>query len=139
MTALKEKLKDTSLFRRIYIIDLLFCNIAFLQIPAYILLVFLFVWGVRLLVLNQLKNNTFFKLRFGLWIGAFLGVTLISILFNYSVTLFYSVLMFLHILICFFVFYGMHTEPDFNFRDELYFIARLIVYVTTIEIGRAHV
>lgn len=132
MTALKEKLKDTSLFRRIYIIDLLFCNIAFLQIPAYILLVFLFVWGVRLLVLNQLKNNTFFKLRFGLWIGAFLGVTLISILFNYSVTLFYSVLMFLHILICFFVFYGMHTEPDFNFRDELYFIARLIVYVTTI-------
>ncbi len=132
MTALKEKLKDTSLFRRIYIIDLLFCNIAFLQIPAYILLVFLFVLGVRLLVLNQLKNNTFFKLRFGLWIGAFLGVTLISILFNYSVTLFYSVLMFLHILICFFVFYGMHTEPDFNFRDELYFIARLIVYVTTI-------
>lgn len=132
MTAFKKKLRDASLFRKIYIIDLFFCNIAFLQIPAYVLLVFLFIWGLRLVWYNQIKNNTFFKLRFGLWIGAFIGVTLFSILFNYSVTLFYSVLMLLHIFICFFIFYGMHTEPDFDFREELYFIARFIVYITTI-------
>ncbi len=132
MTAFKEKLRDSSLFRKVYIINLFFCNIAFLQIPAYVLLVFLFIWGLRLVWYNQIKNNTFFKLRFGLWIGAFIGVTLFSMLFNYSVTLFYSVLMLLHIFICFFIFYGMHTEPDFDFREELYFIARFIVYITTI-------
>ncbi len=132
MTAFKERLEDSSLFRKIYIIDLFFCNIAFLQIPAYALLVFLFIWGLRLVWCNQKKNNTFFKLRFGIWIWAFLGVTLFSILLNYSVTLFYSILMLLHIFICFSIFYGMHTEPDFNFREELYSVSRFIVYITTI-------
>lgn len=132
MTALKNGLKNSSLFRKIYIIDLFFCNIAFLQIPAYVLLFFLFFWGVYLVVFNQRKNNTFFKLRFGLWIGAFLICTLLSILINFSVTILYSFIMFLHVLICFFVFYGMHTEPDFDFKDELYSIARFIVCISTI-------
>ncbi len=132
MIALKEKLKDTSLFRKIYIITLFFCNISFLQIPAYALLVFLFIWGVKLVVDNQRKNNTLFKLRFGLWIGAFLLCSLISLLLNFSITIVFSIVMLLHVLICFIVFYGMHTEPDFNFREELYSISRIIVYITTI-------
>lgn len=132
MIAVKEKLKDSSLFRKLYIADLFFCNIAFLQIPAYVLLVFLFVWGVGLVIYNQRVNNTFFKLRFGLWIGAFLIFSFLSIIINFSATILYSLIMLLHVLVCFFVFYGMHTEPDFDFRNELYSIARFIVYVTTI-------
>lgn len=132
MMAVKEKLKDSSLFRKLYIADLFFCNIAFLQIPAYVLLVFLFIWGVGLVIYNQRVNNTFFKLRFGLWIGAFLIFSLLSIIINFSATILYSLIMLLHILVCFFVFYGMHTEPDFDFRSELYSIARFIVYVTTV-------
>lgn len=132
MIALKEKLKDTSLFRKIYIADLFFCNIAFIQIPAYVLLVFLFLWGAGLAIYNQKVNKTFFKLRFGLWVGAFLAVSFLSILLNFSVTIFYSLIMFMHVVICFFVFYGMHTEPDFDFRTELYSVARFIVYITTV-------
>lgn len=132
MIAVKEKLKDSSLFRKLYIADLFFCNIAFLQISAYVLLVFLFVWGVGLAIHNQRINNTFFKLRFGLWIGAFLIFSFLSIIINFSATILYSLIMLLHVLVCFFVFYGMHTEPDFDFRNELYSIARFIVYVTTI-------
>ena len=118
MTDFKQKLRrffsDSSLFRRIYIIDLFFTNIAFLQIPAYVLLVFLFIWGVCLVVYNQRRNNTFFKLRFGIWIGAFLAVTVFSILLNFSQTILYSLVMLLHSVMCFFLFYGMHTEPDFD-------------------------
>lgn len=132
MIAVKEKLKDSSLFRKLYIADLFFCNIAFLQIPAYFLLVFLFVWGVGLVIYNQRVNNTFFKLRFGLWVGAFLVFSLLSIIINFSATILYSLIMFIHVLVCFFVFYGMHTEPNFDFRSELYSMARFIVYVTTV-------
>lgn len=132
MIAFKEKLMDSSLFRKIYIINLFFCNISFLQIPAYVLLVFLFIWGVKLVSNNQRQNNTFFKLRFGLWIGAFLICSLISILINFSITILFSIVMLMHVLICFFIFYGMHTEPDFNFREELYSVSRMIVYITTI-------
>ncbi len=132
MAGFKEMLKDTSKFRIIYVMDLFFCNIAFLQIPAYVLLVFLFGWGARLVVFNQKRYNTFFRMRFGLWVGAFLIMSLISILLNFSVTIFYSVIMLIHVFICFFIFYGMHTEPNFNFKAELYKISTLIVYLTTI-------
>ncbi len=131
MTAFKEKLNDSSLFRTIYIIDLFLCNVSFIQIPAIVFAVLLFIWGVRLVFFNQKRNNTFFKFRFGLWIWAFLGVSLLSILFNYSVMMFYSLGMMLHVLICFFVFYGMHTEPDLNFRAELFRISKIVVALTT--------
>ena len=136
MTDFKQKLRgffsDSSLFRRIYIIDLFFTNIAFLQIPAYVLLVFLFIWGVCLSVYNQRHNNTFFKLRFGIWIGAFLAVTVFSMLINFSQTFLFSLLMLLHVVMCFFLFYGMHTEPEFDYRIELYHIAKFIMYATTV-------
>lgn len=120
------------MFRKIYIIDLFFCMISFVQVLAYFLLPFLFVWGLRLVYLNQRRYNTFFKLRFGIWIGAFIAFSLLSIIFNFTITVLLSVVMLLHVLICFFVFYGMHTEPGFNFKEELYFLAYFIVIATTI-------
>lgn len=132
MNGLKVKLTDFSLYRKIYIITLFFCNVAFLQIPAYVLVFFEFIWGVFLVGYKQKVNNTLLNLRFGLWIWAFLLCSLISMLINFSMTIAYSFVMFLHVLICFFIFYGMHTEPDFNFKEELYFISRFVVYITTI-------
>lgn len=131
MTTLKEKTRDSSLFRKIYTIDLLFCTISFLQIAAYVLLVLLFIWGVYLTFYNQKKNKTIFTFSFGIWINAFLIISLLSIFINLSVTFFYSLVMFLHIAICFVIFYGMHTEPGFNFRLELYQIATTVVYIVT--------
>ncbi len=32
----------------------------------------------------------------------------------------------------FFFFYGMHTEPEFDYRIELYHIAKFIIYATTV-------
>ena len=116
MTAFKEKLRDTSLFRTIYIFDLFFCMISFVQVAAYVCLPLLFIWGLWLVFYNQRRYNTFFKMRFGLWIGAFLIVSLLTMLLNLTETLLFSLVMQLHVLICFFVFYGMHTEPGFDFK-----------------------
>lgn len=132
MKKLKKKIKSFSCYRKVYIFTLFFCNVSFLQIPAYILVAFLFCWGIWLTYYKQKTNNTFFKLRFGLWVWGFLAVSLLTMLLNFTYTIFYSALMFLHILICFFIFYGMHTEPDFDFKNELYTVARGIVYITTI-------
>lgn len=132
MEELKKKIKSFSYYRKVYIFTLFFCNISFLQIPAYILVGFLFVWGVWLTYYKQKTNNTFFKLRFGLWVWGFLAVSLLTMLLNFTFTIVFSALMLLHILICFFIFYGMHTEPDFDFKNELYTVARGIVYITTV-------
>ena len=132
MTAIKDKLKDFSFYRRTYILTLFFCNVSCLKIPAYMMVFFMFLWGVSITKHKQKTNNTFFKLRFGLWVWGFLLCSLITMLINFSVTIFISAVMFAHVLICFFIFYGMHTEADFNFKEELYFVARSIVYITTV-------
>lgn len=132
MTAVKSFFDDTSLFRRIYIIDLFCCMISFVQVLGYVMLPFLFIWGLRLVYFNQRRYNTFFKMRFGIWIGAFMAFSLLAILFNFTLTALISVMMFLHVFICFFIFYGMHTEPDFSFKKELYFLATFIIIATMI-------
>ena len=132
MTAVKEFFKDTSLFRKIYIIDLFLCMVSVVQLLGYVLLPFLFIWGLCLVFYNQRRYDTFFNMRFGLWIGAFMAVSLLAIFFNITLTVLLSVLALLHMFICFFIFYGMHTEPDFNFKKELYFLAYFIAITTTI-------
>lgn len=132
MSRVKAILKDTSLFRRSYILTLLCCRIIFVQIPAYVIMALMFVWGLGLVLYNERRFKTFYKMRFGLWVAGFLGVMLLSMLICFSITLPVSFLYFLNALICFFVFYGLHTEPDFDFREELGFIAKAVVYIVTI-------
>ena len=116
----------------IYIIDLLFCMVSFVQLLGYVLLPFLFFWGLWLVYYNQRRYNTFFKMRFGIWIGAFMAFSLLAVFFNITPTVFLSVIALLHMFICFFIFYGMHTEPDFDFKQELYTLAYFIAITTTI-------
>ena len=132
MTSVKEFFKNSSLFRIIYIIDLFCCMISFVQLLGYVMLPFLFFWGLWLVFYNQRRYNTFFNMRFGIWIGAFMAVSLLGIIFNITLSALLSVVGLLHMFICFFVFYGMHTEPDFNFKKELYFLAYFIAIATTI-------
>lgn len=132
MTKIRSFLSNSSNFRILYIIDLFLCNLAYVQFVAYPLLVFLFIWGVVLCCLNQKRNNTFGKMRFGIWVGAFLVCNLVTMLINFSVMIVYSFVMILHLCICFCIFYGMHTEEKSNIKKEFYTICRIIVYMTTI-------
>ena len=132
MERVKELLKNTSLFRRLYVLNLLCCRMIFVLFPAYVFTAVLFVWGLGLVLYNERRFKTFFKMRFGLWVGAFLGVMLVSMLICFSITLPVSFIYFLHALICFFVFYGIHTKPNFDFRFVLGVIAKAIVYIVTI-------
>ena len=132
MTRFKELLKNPSKFRISYLVVLFFCNIAFIQIPAYVCLVFLFFWGVYLVYRKIVKDKCFDRLRFGLWIVAFIAVNLLTMLINISMSFFYNIVILLHISICFFVFYGIHTEKGLNSKAELYKVCKFIIYATSI-------
>ncbi len=132
MSGFKEMLKNPSKFRISYLIILFFCNIAFLQIPAYVCLVFLFFWGVYLVYYKIVRDKCFNRLRFGLWIVAFIAVNFLTMLFNFSLSLLYNIGMIMHISICFFIFYGIHTEKGINSKAELYKVCKFIIYATTV-------
>lgn len=59
MKELKKKIKSFSCYRKVYIFTLFFCNVSFLQIPAYILVAFLFCWGIWLTYYKQKQTIHF--------------------------------------------------------------------------------
>ena len=132
MSAIKSILKDTSSFRIAYLINLFMCTIAFVQIPAYVCLVFVFLWGVYLTYRQIRHNHCFDTMRFSFWLIAFIAIHFVTTLINFSDTLFLNLIMLLHIGICFFIFYGLHTEKQTNPKAELYKICKFVIYSTTI-------
>ena len=135
MSKFKKVLLDTSLFRRSYVICMFCSNLSFILIPAYAVLAVLFVWGVFLMIYNAVKHRTVLKTRYGLWLFAFVVTSLVTMIVHMASSFLYNaynLIMLLHVSMCFFVFYSVHTEKHLNFRRELYSICRFIVYTTTV-------
>ena len=135
MSKFKKAVLDTSLFRRSYIVCLFCSNISFVLIPAYAVLAVLFIWGVFLLIYNEVKHHTIQKTRYGLWLAAFVLSSTVTVIVHLASSVLYNAINFmmvLHVAVCFFVFYSVHTEKELNFRRELYSVCRFIVYTTTV-------
>ncbi len=132
MEKLRTVLTSNSIFRISYIVCLFFCNVSFIQVPAYVALVFLFLWGAFLLFYNERQRRVFSITRFGLWLLAFVFFSTVTAIIHIADNFFYNMVIQLHVCICFFIFYALHTEKHLNFRKELYTICRFIVYTTTI-------
>ncbi len=132
MMRLKNILHNPSKFRLSYLIVLFFCNVSFVQLPAYVCLVFVFLWGVYTVYYKIKYQHCFESFRFSLWLMGFLAVNIITMLINLSIGFWYNLVMFFHVSICFFVFYGIHTEKDINPKAELYKICKFIIYVTSV-------
>jgi len=134
MAQFKNALTDTSLYRRCYIICLFVCNITPVIVFAYAALALLFLWGVFLVVYREITCHTALKTRYGLWLMLFLFAGAITALLHISPNILYNLhnlIMLFHTAICFFIFYGVHTEKHLNYRRELYGICSFIVYTST--------
>ena len=135
MQKLKAAATDASLFRRSYLICLFLCNITPVMVFAYAALPVIFLWGVFLLIYQEAKRRTSLRVRFGLWLILFVISSAITSVIHFSPNLLYdlhNLVMILHSSICFFIFYGVHTEKHLNFRRELYSVCRFIVFSMTV-------
>lgn len=135
MSKFKAAVLDASLFRRSYIICLLMCNVTLFLIPAYIALAVIFIWGTFLVIHNEVKKHTALKTRYGLWLILFLFCSAVTLVFHINsqlLTNIYNIIILFHVAICFFIFYGIHTEKHLNFRREFYSVCSFIVYSTTV-------
>ena len=135
MKKIRAALTDSSLFRRSYIICLFLCNITPVLVFAYAALVVIFLWGVFLLIYREVTRRTALRVRFGLWLILFIICAVITALLHINPVLLYDVhnmIIILNAAICFFIFYGVHTEKHLNFRREMYSVCRFIVYTTTV-------
>ncbi len=132
---LKQLFLDTSLFRISYILFLFFWMVMYVEKAAYIIIYGLFVWGLALSIYSIVVRKAFKKLYFGLWLVAFMLSFTVTVIVNINSefnTFAYNVFMLLNCSVCFFMFYGMHTEKGVPFRWELYLMTRIIVYLSTL-------
>lgn len=135
MKKLKLLFLDTSLFRLSYMLCLFFCMVMYVYVAAYVVLALLFVWGAALTVHSIVKQKIMNKLYLGLWLALFMCSFTVTILLNLDAGLYqvlYNIVLLFHVGICFFIFFGMHTEQRVPFRWELYLMARTIVYLSTV-------
>jgi O-antigen ligase len=105
--------------------------VAFLQIPAYVALIFLGLWGLYLTVRNIVKFKAYKQMDFAFWAMAFVALNIITILVNMSQQFLINLLMVIFMAVCFFVFYGANVEGLKTVKHELYTVARLLLYIVT--------
>lgn len=134
LSKLKFLIFDSSLFRIYYMICLFFFMVLYVETIAYYAMFVLFYWGAFLSIHNIFKYKMYKKAYFSFWLFAFIISFAITLLLNINTntdTVIYNFYMLLNCSICFFMFYGMHTEEGVPFRWELYLIARIFVFLTS--------
>ncbi len=127
-----DLINNSSYFRISFILCLFFTNVAFLQIPAYVALILLGIWGLYLTVRNIVINKAYKKMEFGIWAMAFLVMNIVTALVHITDNFLINMLFIVFMSVCFFVFYGVHTEKNTDVKHELYALARIFLYMITL-------
>ena len=132
MTKLKKALLSKSLFRQCYIICLFACNISYVHYIAYGVLALMVVWGSFLVVYNEITRRVSLRTRYGFWLHALIACSVITMFIHLLHNFLFNFVMILHLAICFFIYYSIHSEKNLNFQHELFNTARILIYSTTI-------
>lgn len=136
MEAIKQKLskglRDPGTFRYFYLLDLLLCSVCFVNIPANLFKAFLFPWAGALIYQKFCSNRAIYKIRYWGLLLLFLAVAALTTALHIWDNFFYNVMMLFHIGMCFFLFYGMHAEPNKKkIKSEIVRMMKTIVVITT--------
>ena len=132
MIKLKKALLSKSLFRQCYIICLFACNVSYVHYIAYGVLALMVIWGSFLVVYNEITRRTSLKTRYGFWLLALIACSVITMFIHIMHNFMFNLVMILHLLICFFIYYSIHTEKNLNFQHELFNTARIIIFSSTV-------
>ena len=129
----KSVAKDTSLFRKLFLISLSFEMIAFLDIPALIFKCFVLSWGLFILINNFFIGKKAFEVKYKYILWAFLSLMLVTSFVHMSVWFIPNIVLVLYTAACFFMFYGMYTESSFeDIEKEMVFLLRFFIFFGTI-------
>lgn len=126
-------LLNPSAFRLTYIFTLFFCSVVFIEPAAVTVKYILMGWAGYIFYFYYIKNKRIFNIKYCRWLLIFLLSTLITALIHVTDNFLGNIVMLLHVAICFFIFYGMHTERNKKrVRKEMYWFCKIMVIITTV-------
>lgn len=130
---IKKFFLNPSNFRITYLLTLLFANVCIIRDVALVAQHVLMFWSALIVYFYYLKNGRILKIMYSRYLLLYLVSITITALLNVTSNFGANMLMAVHIAICFFVFYGMHTEKNKKrIYREIYIIAVSVILITFI-------
>ena len=127
---------NTSVFRIAFVIDLLICQIGYISVPAIVIAVFLFLWGLSIFFKNYVYNLNIKKVNYYGWLVLFVATNILTVIIRgYSDGIWLSVGMILFLPVIFFVFYGLHIEARTDdgrkkIYKEIYVLCNILLWLS---------
>ncbi len=124
---------NISIFRMVYLCILFLCSFCFAEIPANGIKYALLIWAGIIIYYYYIKPKRYLDVLYARWLVGFLFAFLITLLVHITENFFLNLVLLCHVVVCFFILYGMHTEKNKKRkRKELYLISLIIVTATTV-------
>lgn len=101
---------NPSNFRITYLLTLFFANVCVIRTGAVFFQYVLMFWAALIIFFYYIKNGRILKIKYSKYLMMYLVSITVTALINITSNFWLNMLMAAHIAICFFVFYGMHTE-----------------------------
>lgn len=128
---LKRFFLNPSNFRITYLLTLFFTNVCVIRDIALIVQYVLMLWAALIVFFYYVRNRRIFKIKYSKYLILYLISITITALINITSNFWQNMLMAAHIAICFFVFYGMHTEKNKKrIYREIYVISVSVMILT---------
>ncbi len=125
-------IRNESLFRILYASSMLLSFVCIIEIPFQIATYILMLWSV-FLIINKFKTGVLKNIKYVELLFLFLSSMLVTTFLNITSHFFMNVLIFYHVAICFFIFYGMHAEQNkTKLKKEMLTFFCLVIRISTI-------
>lgn len=122
---------NPSNFRITYLLTLFFANVCVVRSAVLPLQFALMFWAALIIFFYYIKNGRILKIKYSKYMIMYLISITVTAVINIKSNFWLNMLMAAHIAICFFVFYGMHTERNKKrIYREIYILAVSVVSIT---------
>lgn len=119
---------NISLFRTVYMTALFLTSFCFIENIAIVMKFALMYWAMFLIFFYYVRAKRCFNVLYSRWILAFVFASVLTCVVHIVDNFFPNMVMVVHVMICFFIFYGMHTERNKKrIKREIYNIS--LIYI----------
>ena len=128
-----EKLCDEQTFLVAYLLNLFLSSVTFFDRVGPVLTALMMAWAAVIFYKNYAGTGRFYQIKYKAFLVLFLISGFITALMHIGDNFLANMVMLMHAGICFFVFYGMHTNPDKEkAKRGLFQFFRALIIITSV-------